>query len=432
MARPAGLAAAPTRISLARLNHILIPATKEGRDAVRRRPVVRVILPVLSLVLVFSEEGRFLLLVSALVGAMGLEVQATQLYLLWCVLAGLLGGSLLLRRWFSLGAARIEVQAARRVAIGEELRFDVSVVSGASRGFDAVRVRGPMLPWDGRYTLPPPPDAPLAPGGRIEQRVGVRFSERGEHHLEPFFAAALVPLGLVLGRALEGPSYKVVVVPRVAVVQRLTTPPTTRHQPGGVALASKTGESMELLGLRPYRPGDPVRDLHARASARLGAPHVREYQQEYFSRFGVVLDTDLAGASPAQFEAAISLAAGVVAHLGRGEALVDLLVVGDEAHSLTLGRSLGRLEQALDLLACAAPRPLDPARLQERLRPFLDRLSCVVLIWLSFDGPRAAVTQALGRRVACRTLVVSDEAAGGPAVTSLSPAAIERGEPLIL
>ncbi len=437
MARPAALAVptriSPTRISLARLNHILIPATKEGRDEARQRPVVRIILPVVARLLVFSEEGRFLLLAALIVGAMGLEVQATQLYLLWCVLAGLLAGSLLVRRWFALGKARIEVSVPRRVTVGEELRFDLLVVSEGTRGFDAVRVRGPMLPWDGRYTLPPPPDLPLAPGGRVEQRMAARFSERGEHHLEPFHVSALVPLGLVLGRPMESVSCKVVVVPRVAVVQRLTTPRAERHQPGGVALASKTGESMELLGLRPYRPGDPVRDLHARASARLGAPHVREYQQEYFSRFGVILDTDLGGRDPAQFEAAISLAAGVVAHLSRGEALVDLLVVGDETHALTLGRSLGRLEQALDLLACAVPRPLDPARLQERLRPFLDRLSCVVVIWLSFDGPRAAVTRHLGQRSACRTLVVSDEAAaGGPMVTTLQPAAIRRGEALVL
>jgi uncharacterized protein (DUF58 family) len=431
MARPVGLGT--TRVSLARLNHILIPATKEGRDEARQRPVVRIVWPVLSLVLVFSEEGRFLLLVALIVGAMGLEVQATQLYLLWCILSGVLVGSLLVRRWFALGHASVEIFAPRRVTVGEELRFDVVVTADAARGFDAVRVRGPMLPWDGRYTLPPPSDLPLAPGGRLDQRIAARFSERGEHHLEPFHASALVPLGLVLGRSVESPSCKVVVVPRVAAVQRLTTPRAERHQPGGVALASKTGESMELLGLRPYRPGDPVRDLHARASARLGAPHVREYQQEYFSRFGVIVDTDLGGGDPAQFEAALSLAAGVVAHLGRGEALVDLLVVGDETHALTLGRSLGRLEQALDLLACAAPRPLDPARLLERLRPFLDRLSCVVLIWLSFDGPRAAVTQALGQRVACRTLVVGDEpAAGGPAVTTLQPGAVARGEPLVL
>jgi uncharacterized protein (DUF58 family) len=50
---------------------------------------------------------------------------------------------------------------------------------------------------------------------------------------------------------------KVYVVPRVANVARLPPIVATRHQPGGVALASKAGESMDLLGVRPYRPGDP-------------------------------------------------------------------------------------------------------------------------------------------------------------------------------
>ena len=53
---------------------------------------------------------------------------------------------------------------------------------------------------------------------------------------------------------------------------------------------------------------------------------VREYQEEYFTRIGVVVDTDARAASPAHIEGALSLAAGVVAHLCQGEALVDLLV----------------------------------------------------------------------------------------------------------
>ncbi len=111
------------------------------------------------------------------------------------------------------------------------------------------------------------------------------------------------------------------VIPRIADVKRLRTPMGQRYQPGGVALASKTGESMELLGVRPYRAGDRVRDLHVRGWARTGKPVVREYQQEYFSRIGVVVDTDGAAGTPAQLEAAISLAAGAVAQLSRGEAL---------------------------------------------------------------------------------------------------------------
>ena len=70
---------------------------------------------------------------------------------------------------------------------------------------------------------------------------------------------ALVPLGLTAGKAVWSRGVKFLVLPKIANVVRMTAAMGRRHQPGGVALASKTGESMDLLGVRPYRPGDPVR-----------------------------------------------------------------------------------------------------------------------------------------------------------------------------
>ena len=135
---------------------------------------------------------------------------------------------------------------------------------------------------------------------------------------------------------------------------------------------------------RPYRPGDPVRDLHILTWARTGKPHVLEYQQEYFTRIGVVIDNDRAVCSEEGFEAAISLAAGVVAKLTSGEALIDLLVLGGQVHAFTIGRALGTLDQALDLLACAdLGDTLDTPQLMRRLEPYLARLSCIVLIAFS-------------------------------------------------
>ena len=120
---------------------------------------------------------------------------------------------------------------------------------------------------------------------------------------------------------------------------------------------------------------------------------MKEYHQEYFSRVGVVLDT-----SPERgeqwLEAGISLAAGIVAYLSRGEALIDLLVTGDELHPLTLGRSLGYFEQALDHLACVEAGPaFESARLVNLLRPHLNRLSSVVLVSLGWDAQRSALAQ---------------------------------------
>jgi uncharacterized protein (DUF58 family) len=206
-----------------------------------------------------------------------------------------------------------------------------------------------------------------------------RFVARGLHHLDPFTAAIIAPLGLACGPRASSDGVKVYVVPRIANVTKLSLAIGTKHQPGGVALASKAGESMDLLGVRPYRPGDPVRDLHARTWARTGSPAVREYQQEYFTRVGVVLDTSTR--DPDLLEAALELAAGVIAHLSHGEALIDVLVVGDAVHELTLGRSLGRLDQALELLASVERGPpLDATKLGARLEPHLAQLSSVVVL----------------------------------------------------
>ena len=64
-----------------------------------------------------------------------------------------------------------------------------------------------------------------------------------------------------------------------------------KYQPGGVALASSIGESDEFVALRDYRAGDPMRRIHWRSWARVGRPVVREYQDEFFVRHALVLDT---------------------------------------------------------------------------------------------------------------------------------------------
>ncbi|MCC6554441.1 MAG: DUF58 domain-containing protein [Polyangiaceae bacterium] len=428
-------------VDFARLNHILIPATKAGRDRFRRGPLGRALRPAFGVLAALSDEGRLLAVTSLLVGGLGLDVGSTDVYVLWSALFGILLGSLVLSRAHRLAGVRAEVSAPRRVTVGEEIRFAITLRHEGPRDHRAVRVRGPFLPWDGRWTGEEPRVRLLAAGKGARVEAAARFTSRGEHHLDPFTAAALVPLGLALGPPIETDGCRFLVVPRVARVTRLTLPIGRRHQPGGVPLASKTGESMDLLGVRPYRAGDPVRHLHARSWARAGAPVVREYQEEYFSRVGVVLEAGAADAR--QLEAALSLAAGVIAHLSRGEALIDLLVVGDRVHDLTIGRHLGFLEQALDLLACVeagAPRAL-PDRLLARLAPHLARLSCVIVVAPSWDG--GALSERIrGRGVGCTTLVVQrgeGGAADGARDTSerrdvrvLAASAIERGEPLSL
>ena len=408
------------KINFAKLNHALIPTTKEGRDRFRVSLFGRAMRPFAAVYMALSEEGRILAAISMLLGGLGLEVQGTDAHLAWCALTAVLAGSVVVQRRFRLDGVRVEVLAAPRVAVGEEITFTVMLRNEGEHDAVAVRLVGPFLPWDGRWLAPAPRAMRVPAGQSVRLEVKARFVERGQHHLDPFEAAALVPLGLAQGPAIASGGVRFLVVPRIARVTRLGLPLGRRHQPGGVALASKTGESMELLGVGPYRAGDPVRHLHARSWGRRGAPVVREYQEEYFSRVGVLVET--AGAGPERVEAILSLAAGVVAHLSRGEALIDLLVVGGEVHDLTLGRHLGFLEQALDLLACVEvdAEPTGADALLARLSPHLGRLSCMVIVSGSRDGG-ALGARIRGAGVGCRTLVGVEGGGSGAGEREASP-----------
>ncbi len=183
---------------------------------------------------------------------------------------------------------------------------------------------------------------------------------------------------------------------------------------------------MELIGVRPYRMGDTVRDLHAKSSARLGVPVVREYVQEYFTRIGVVLDIDRNVSSPPRFEAAISLDLGELdgllsvdpvsrtARVGAGMRLPEL----DHAlapHGLRLGHVPQSYEWAT-VGGCAATRSAGQAstgfgRFDELVAAV--RMACPAGELATLDAPASAAGPDL------RALVLGSEGTLG-AITELT------------
>jgi uncharacterized protein (DUF58 family) len=421
-------------LNFARLNHLLVPSTKTGRDQFRTGKWAWLAKAAEAVYRALTREGRFLLVFWLICGGLGLQVRVTQVHLLWCAITGAFVTSLMLRRFFRLEAVTVRIEAPERIAQAEVIHLDLVVSNEGNETVFGMRVEGPLLPWDGQYVTAAPVLAEIKGKESVRLRVAIRFLERGEHHLDPFVLSRIVPLGLVAGRNLKTKGIRFLVLPRVAKLQQLNLPMNMRHQPGGVALASQTGESRELGGLRPYRPGDPVRDLHHRAWARYGVPVVREYQQEYFTRVGVVLDTDVTVASEEFFESGISLAAGVLSNLSRGEALIDLLVMGSELHQLTLGRHLGFLEQGLDLLSCVTPSAaLHPERLLAMLSPHLSRLSSIVFIALHWDEDRQRLADEIRRSgTGLLVLCIADQTDIANEPLRVSQKAISQGEAIAL
>lgn len=428
-------------MKLAELNHLLIPRTKSDRDRLRNSRLGRALAPVASIAASSTAAGRGLLGLTLFAGmlVLGLDVDQTQAHVALAGLIGLLVTGIVGHFITTLREVTVVVSAPRRASVGERVQFAVAVTNHGSDPVRALQVVRPFLPWDGTWADVRPSIAELAPDTTSQALCEAVFIARGEHHLDAFEVGAMAPFGLTLGKPVASGDVRLTVVPRIAPIARVTTPMTRKHHPGGVALASKTGESMDLLGVRPYRPGDPMRALHARSWAKRGAPVVREYEEEYFTRLGVIVDCDGTISKPAQLEAALSLAAGLMARLSQGEALIDLLVIGDTVHPLTIGRSLGHLDQALDRLACVTSGPkLDAERLLAGLAPHLAKLSAVIFVAFAWDETRRAIAARIqGAGVGCQTFVITRRGANerprsDAGVTEVSEEAIAGGEPLVL
>lgn len=337
-------------------------------------------------------------------------------------------------RAFRLSGVRAELSAPCRITVGDELGVSVQLENDGRKPHHRIRIEPPRLPADGSYTTASPEIDELLPGAMRSTRVGMRFSARGLRKLEPFRAAALLPLGLSQGSPLLTPGARVMVVPRVARVVSVTQLRRSRHEPASVSSGARMGDASELLGVRPYRVGDPIRNLHARSWARHGAPMVREYQEQHATRVGVVVDTDAGAATTAHLEAALSLAAGIAARLSEGEALVSVLLAGPRLTQLSARNGQDALHHVLDVLAEVQPEAgFIPERMLAALGATLPLLSTVVLVALTWDAAREAFAAALEAQGAhCLMYVVGEPTSLSGRVTRVPLAAILEGRELAL
>lgn len=194
-------------------------------------------------------------------------------------------------------------------------------------------------------------------------------------------------------------------------------PGSRRHQPGGVALASSVGNSDEFVSLRDYRSGDPLRRIHWKSWAKTGRLIVKNYQDEFFVRHGLVLDTFQEQAYSQTFEEAVSLAASFVSTVETQESLLDLMFVGNRAYCFSSGRGVSHTDSMMEVLACVQPchdRPF--SELSSLLTSHASRVSGCICILLAWDKERQEMVRMLrGVGVPLKVIVVTEqvEAVGG-------------------
>lgn len=251
----------------------------------------------------------------------------------------------------------------------------------------------------------------LSPGSETAHRMTLTPRRRGRLSLAGLTIARADPFGLFNAIRRVQVKGSVTVLPKLYPMAPVVLPGTRQFQPGGVALASSVGEAEEFVSLRDYRPSDPLRRIHWKSWAKTGKPIVKEYQEEYFVRHALILDTFHPISGNTIFEEAVSVAASLVCAMQGQESLLDLMFIGPEAYCFTSGRGLAHTDRMLEILASVdvctdkAFTSLHPLVFQR-----VELLSASICIFLSWDDERRQMVERLQRLgLPLKVIVVCDQ-----------------------
>lgn len=218
-------------------------------------------------------------------------------------------------------------------------------------------------------------------------------------------------------RKVKAPIATLTVLPRRYALPPIELPGGAAFKISGEANTNTIGTSGEFVGLRDYRPGDPLRQIHWKSWARTGRPIVKELEDTFYPRYGLIVDTLSTDRTDHQFEEVISVAASFAAAIDTNESLLDLMFIKNEAHIVTAGRGVERAEKLLEVLAGVSPERTesyeDLAKLVLRHRD--DLTSCLV-IFNGWDESRAKFLNSLTKGgIVCAPIIIGKDGNPGDA-----------------
>ena len=262
--------------------------------------------------------------------------------------------------------------------------------------------------FEGGHTLEP---LSLAPGETKSFSVKITPLRRGVSKLEDLRVVLPDPFGLLQRcRRTNTETSTLTVLPKRYRLPAIEMPGSTQFQVGGDAATNTIGSSGEFVGLRDYRPGDPLRQIHWKSWARTGRPVVKELEDTYFPRYGLILDTFANANADNLFEDAVSVAASFVVTLDKEDSLLDLMFIKDTAHVVTAGRGFARAEKLLEVLAgVTSESETDFEQLSQLVIRHREELTSCLVVLCGWDEARAEFVQSLERGgIICAVIVIGN------------------------
>jgi uncharacterized protein (DUF58 family) len=366
-----------------------------------------------------TARGRALLWATGGLALLGLDTRRSQVYALFAVAAAALVLALLVNL---LARPRVNLECVlpARMTAHSPLTLEARLQAPKDLPLLCLMLPRPLR-WGSSIVVEPRQSfVSVTAGQPTRVKLEIQALRRGRYELRGATVRATDPLRLATSRSVRANGETLLVYPRFYRMDDFVVPLGRRYHPGGIPLSSSTGDAIEFVGTRDYRIGDAVKNIHWRSWARRGQPVVKEYQEEYFCRIALVLDTFLPARPRAAernaFEAALSVTASIADHFSRSEHIVDILAAGPDIYEVSTGRSLGYLDNILDVLACLEPSPARPFEtITPHLFEKLSQISTVVAVLQDWDAPRAAFlrrVRALGTAV--RAVVVHSGATSEP------------------
>ncbi len=225
----------------------------------------------------------------------GLMTNNTQMYWMASVLGFLMLSTYLILR-FGIRRLSVDYQCPTELTEGETVSVPIEVrtPSVALVLITEAKLQMSNAFAQGRIEYPPPTGTAFALLGRAapslheetsppvrSQKIRVELDalRRGLHTLGPLEIAITDPFGLFTQRQTIPLTKEVLILPRAVPL------PIWHWEAGGhgrhlfsSALRGQRGEGTDWHGTRPYIPGDPLRRINWRATARHEEWHVKEFE----------------------------------------------------------------------------------------------------------------------------------------------------------
>ena len=236
----------------------------------RRPPAVIKTRPSLD----FSVTGLVYCSMMMFMGLAAINTQANLLFGVFGLMIGVLLVSGVISRWV-LRHVRVRRILPEQAAVGSPMRIDYEI-DNRKKFWPTLSLTIAELDAAGAFDRQPATYLLHAhAGGSVTVSAEVVPVRRGLHRLERYQIATSFPFGFIKRALIRRQAEAVLVHPAQGAVEPTAMSRFFSASSSGINQRPVEGGNDEFYGAREYRPGDPLRTIHWRRSARLGGAAAR-------------------------------------------------------------------------------------------------------------------------------------------------------------